>query len=154
MSRHNYSTTAYPADSWGFMPEGFRGTHPCFDPTKDVVMPAFKAPSESHLRQRLWERLVLWPTLPCSNHPCFDPAKDVVMPAFKVPWESHLRKCLWERSVLWPTLPTPSRVHPMEGLWHGCLRPWHSFQGPLRAYEGPLHYSERPPGFSHASMRG
>ncbi|CAI5462303.1 unnamed protein product [Closterium sp. Yama58-4] len=54
MAAHNHSTTAYLLDSWHDIPAALRGQHPCFDPLKDVVMPAFKPPSAEHLRGRLW----------------------------------------------------------------------------------------------------
>ncbi|CAI5462679.1 unnamed protein product [Closterium sp. Yama58-4] len=54
MAAHNHSTTAYLLDSWHDIPPALRGRHPCFDPLKDVVMPAFKPPNAEHLRGRLW----------------------------------------------------------------------------------------------------
>ncbi|CAI7857568.1 unnamed protein product [Closterium sp. NIES-53] len=54
MAAHNHSTTAYLLDSWHDIPPSLRGRHPCFDPLKDVVMPAFKPPNVAHLRGRLW----------------------------------------------------------------------------------------------------
>ncbi|CAI5952054.1 unnamed protein product [Closterium sp. NIES-64] len=54
MAAHNHSTTAYLLDSWRDIPPALRGRHPCFDPLKDVVMPAFKPPNAEHLRGRLW----------------------------------------------------------------------------------------------------
>ncbi|CAI6002736.1 unnamed protein product [Closterium sp. NIES-65] len=35
---------------------GRGGTHPCYDPHKDVVMPAFKGPRMDFYRRRLWKR--------------------------------------------------------------------------------------------------
>ncbi|GJP82280.1 hypothetical protein CLOP_g12515 [Closterium sp. NIES-67] len=54
MAAHDHSTTAYLLDSWHDIPTALRGRHACFDPLKDVVMPAFKPPSAEHLRERLW----------------------------------------------------------------------------------------------------
>ncbi|CAI5502258.1 unnamed protein product [Closterium sp. Naga37s-1] len=41
---HKGCTTAYYHDDWSVMEESVRGDHPCFDPEKDVVMPAWKVP--------------------------------------------------------------------------------------------------------------
>ncbi|GMH18719.1 hypothetical protein Nepgr_020560 [Nepenthes gracilis] len=55
-SRHNHSTTAYWADNWdGILPER-RGSHPCFDPRKDLVLPAWKQPNLDSLRSKFWAR--------------------------------------------------------------------------------------------------
>ncbi|CAI5946693.1 unnamed protein product [Closterium sp. NIES-64] len=43
-STHKGCTTAYYHDDWSVMEESVRGDHPCFDPEKDVVMPAWKVP--------------------------------------------------------------------------------------------------------------
>ena len=55
-SAHAGSTSAYPADNWQHMPADVRGSPPCFDASKDIVMPAFKPPNEMHLFARLWSR--------------------------------------------------------------------------------------------------
>ncbi|XP_043711978.1 uncharacterized protein LOC122660809 [Telopea speciosissima] len=67
-SKHNQSTTAYWADKWDQIPSHKRGNHPCFDPEKDLVLPAWKRPDPSSLRSKLWA----WPlerrrTLFCFN---------------------------------------------------------------------------------------
>ncbi|GJP79128.1 hypothetical protein CLOP_g9378 [Closterium sp. NIES-67] len=43
-TRHKGCTSAYYHDDWSAMERGVRGEHPCFDPDKDVVMPAWKVP--------------------------------------------------------------------------------------------------------------
>ncbi|XP_058073601.1 uncharacterized protein LOC131222515 [Magnolia sinica] len=55
-SRHNHSTTAYWADNWDNIPSDKRGDHPCFDPDKDLVLPAWKRPDPGSLRLKLWAR--------------------------------------------------------------------------------------------------
>lgn len=56
-SKHTNSTTAYWADNWdGITPER-RGTHSCFDPEKDLVLPAWKRPDASSLNESFWA----WP---------------------------------------------------------------------------------------------
>ncbi|KAL5708110.1 adenylosuccinate synthase [Ranunculus cassubicifolius] len=55
-SKHNHSTTAYWADNWDGIPSTRRGNHPCFDPDKDLVIPAWKQPDPDSLRLKLWSR--------------------------------------------------------------------------------------------------
>ncbi|OVA03144.1 Epidermal growth factor-like domain [Macleaya cordata] len=55
-SKHNHSTTAYWADNWDGIPSHKRGNHPCFDPEKDLVLPAWKRPDSDSLRLKLWAR--------------------------------------------------------------------------------------------------
>eukprot|EP00850_Spirogloea_muscicola_P023503 SM000362S13790 [mRNA] locus=s362:53583:57514:- [translate_table: standard] len=42
---HNGSTTAYSLDRWDLIPESLRGNHTCYDPAKDIVLPAWKPPN-------------------------------------------------------------------------------------------------------------
>ncbi|CAM8969990.1 hypothetical protein QQ045_005687 [Rhodiola kirilowii] len=56
-SKHNHSTTAYYADNWDHIPSARRGNHTCFDPRKDLVLPAWKSPDTSALRVKFWA----WP---------------------------------------------------------------------------------------------
>ncbi|XP_059646319.1 uncharacterized protein LOC132292199 isoform X1 [Cornus florida] len=53
-SKHNHSTTAYWADNWDRIPSDRRGNHPCFDPDKDLVLPAWKVPDVDALSLKLW----------------------------------------------------------------------------------------------------
>lgn len=55
-SKHNHSTTAYWADNWDRIPSERRGNHPCFDPDKDLVLPAWKRPDDYVLGKKLWSR--------------------------------------------------------------------------------------------------
>ncbi|KAL7138513.1 hypothetical protein ABFS83_10G169300 [Erythranthe nasuta] len=55
-SKHNHSTTAYWADNWDTISSDRRGNHPCFDPDKDLVLPAWKHPDERSLNVKLWAR--------------------------------------------------------------------------------------------------
>ncbi|CAA0812736.1 exostosin family protein [Striga hermonthica] len=55
-SKHNHSTTAYWGDNWDGISPDRRGNHPCFDPRKDLVLPAWKRPNEQSLGARLWAR--------------------------------------------------------------------------------------------------
>eukprot|EP01018_Ginkgo_biloba_P032824 Gb_35367 [translate_table: standard] len=55
-SKHNHSTTAYFADNWDHIPVERRGTHPCFDPKKDLVLPAWKRPDPNTIKTGLWAR--------------------------------------------------------------------------------------------------
>ncbi|XP_050244781.1 uncharacterized protein LOC126692990 isoform X1 [Quercus robur] len=55
-SKHNHSTTAYWADNWDSIPSDRRGNHPCFDPDKDLVLPAWKRPDGVALSSKLWAR--------------------------------------------------------------------------------------------------
>ncbi|KAK9081680.1 hypothetical protein Syun_030898 [Stephania yunnanensis] len=55
-SKHNHSTTAYFLDNWDTIPSDKRGNHPCFDPQKDLVIPAWKKPNPDSLRLKLWSR--------------------------------------------------------------------------------------------------
>ncbi|WCJ33921.1 exostosin family protein [Euphorbia peplus] len=55
-SKHKHSTTAYWADNWNEISSDKRGTHPCFDPDKDLVLPAWKQPDASVLKSKLWTR--------------------------------------------------------------------------------------------------
>ncbi|KAJ9184754.1 hypothetical protein P3X46_004449 [Hevea brasiliensis] len=55
-SKHNHSTTAYWADNWDNISSDKRGKHPCFDPDKDLVLPAWKRPDISALSSKLWAR--------------------------------------------------------------------------------------------------
>lgn len=58
-TKHNHSTTAYWGDIWDSIPSSRRGNHPCFDPEKDLVLPAWKKPEPGALWLKLWDR--------CSN---------------------------------------------------------------------------------------
>jgi len=55
-SKHNHSTTAYWADNWDKIPTEKRGNHPCFDPAKDLVLPAWKRPEPGAIWLKLWSR--------------------------------------------------------------------------------------------------
>ncbi|XP_058210081.1 uncharacterized protein LOC131322685 [Rhododendron vialii] len=55
-SKHNHSTTAYWADNWDQISSDRRGNHPCFDPDKDLVLPAWKRPDVDALSSKLWAR--------------------------------------------------------------------------------------------------
>nr|ACN39924.1 unknown [Picea sitchensis] len=55
-SKHNHSTTAYLADNWDHIPIERRGRHPCFDPEKDLVLPAWKRPDPYNVKARFWAR--------------------------------------------------------------------------------------------------
>lgn len=55
-SKHNHSTTAYGPDNWDAISSIRRGNHSCFDPDKDLVLPAWKLPDVESLRSRLWDR--------------------------------------------------------------------------------------------------
>lgn len=55
-SKHNHSTTAYWSDNWDSISSDRRGNHPCFDPHKDIVLPAWKRPDEGSLNAKLWSR--------------------------------------------------------------------------------------------------
>lgn len=57
-SKHNHSTTAYWADNWDPIPSSKIGTHPCFDPDKDLVLPAWKRPEPGAIWAKLWSRYV------------------------------------------------------------------------------------------------
>ena len=61
MAKHNRCTTTYEADRWdpasdpytGWPLGSLIGGHPCFDPSKDLVLPSFRElttflPEESH----------------------------------------------------------------------------------------------------------
>lgn len=58
-SKHNHSTTAYWADDWDKISTDKRGNHPCFDPDKDLVLPAWKHPDNYALSKKLWSTYVL-----------------------------------------------------------------------------------------------
>ncbi|KAJ7976815.1 exostosin family protein [Quillaja saponaria] len=53
-SKHKNSTTAYWADNWDEIPSDIRGNHPCFDPDKDLVLPAWKMPDADALSSKFW----------------------------------------------------------------------------------------------------
>uniref|UniRef100_A0A5B6Z8Z3 EGF-like domain-containing protein n=1 Tax=Davidia involucrata TaxID=16924 RepID=A0A5B6Z8Z3_DAVIN len=55
-SKHNHSTTAFWADNWDRISSDRRGNHPCFDPDKDLVLPAWKSPDTNSLSSKLWAR--------------------------------------------------------------------------------------------------
>ncbi|KAK6124647.1 hypothetical protein DH2020_041611 [Rehmannia glutinosa] len=55
-SKHNHSTTAYWGDNWDTISSDRRGNHTCFDPEKDLVLPAWKIPDERSLEAKLWAR--------------------------------------------------------------------------------------------------
>nr|GLL24593.1 uncharacterized protein LOC109150988 [Ipomoea trifida] len=55
-SKHNRSTTAYWADNWNSISSDRRGNHSCFDPNKDLVLPAWKLPDGGSLKAKLWAR--------------------------------------------------------------------------------------------------
>lgn len=60
-SKHNGSTTAYYADNWNTISAERRGNHSCFDPDKDLVLPAWKRPDESSLIAKYWTRFTCFP---------------------------------------------------------------------------------------------
>jgi hypothetical protein len=55
-TKHKNSTTAYWADNWDDIPLDKRGNHPCFDPRKDLVLPAWKEPNPGAIWLKLWAR--------------------------------------------------------------------------------------------------
>lgn len=55
-AKHNYSTTGYYPDNWDHIPIAERGNHVCFDPEKDLVLPAWKVPDPGLVSARPWER--------------------------------------------------------------------------------------------------
>ncbi|KAL2630097.1 hypothetical protein R1flu_014783 [Riccia fluitans] len=55
-SKYNYSTTAYWDDNWDRIPRVWRGDHPCYDPEKDLVIPAVKRPDTTFLPTNQWAR--------------------------------------------------------------------------------------------------
>ncbi|GJT73770.1 exostosin family protein [Tanacetum coccineum] len=55
-SKHNHSTTAYWGDNWDEVSPDRRGNHTCFDPDKDLVIPAWKRPDGTALSLKLWAR--------------------------------------------------------------------------------------------------
>ncbi|KAL9252050.1 putative glucuronoxylan glucuronosyltransferase F8H [Drosera capensis] len=55
-SKHNHSNTTYWADNWDGILLARRGNHPCFDPNKDLVLPAWKRPDLISLKSKLWAR--------------------------------------------------------------------------------------------------
>ncbi|XP_020104566.1 uncharacterized protein LOC109721384 isoform X2 [Ananas comosus] len=55
-TKHKHSTTAYWADIWDQIPLDKRGDHPCFDPEKDIVLPAWKRPDPGAIWLKLWAR--------------------------------------------------------------------------------------------------
>ncbi|KAJ4806234.1 exostosin family protein [Rhynchospora pubera] len=55
-TKHKNSTTAYWPDNWDSIPSERRGNHPCFDPKKDLVLPAWKVPNPRAVRLKLWAR--------------------------------------------------------------------------------------------------
>lgn len=55
-SKHTNSTTAYWPDNWGGISPARRGNHPCFDPRKDLVLPAWKRPDGNSFRAKFWAR--------------------------------------------------------------------------------------------------
>lgn len=57
-TKHKNSTTAYWADNWNYIPIDRRGNHPCFDPRKDLVLPAWKQPNPAAIWLKLWARCV------------------------------------------------------------------------------------------------
>lgn len=56
MEKYKTSTTQYPADNWNPIPASWRGDHPCYDPTKDLVLPAWKVPRPEDIVAELWAR--------------------------------------------------------------------------------------------------
>ncbi|EPS72577.1 hypothetical protein M569_02178, partial [Genlisea aurea] len=52
--KHKNSKTAYWADKWSSISEDRRGNHSCFDPEKDLVLPAWKNPHQFSLEAKLW----------------------------------------------------------------------------------------------------
>ncbi|XP_076891132.1 uncharacterized protein LOC143542431 [Bidens hawaiensis] len=56
MTKHNHSTTAYWGDDWDAISFNDRGNHSCFDPQKDLVIPAWKWPDATSISQKFWAR--------------------------------------------------------------------------------------------------
>lgn len=59
-SKHKHSTTAYWADNWNDISAERRGNHPCFDPDKDLVLPAWKYPDANALSKKFWARCMYY----------------------------------------------------------------------------------------------
>ncbi|XP_012567804.1 uncharacterized protein [Cicer arietinum] len=55
-TKHKHSTTAYWPDNWDKISSNRRGIHPCFDPHKDLVLPAWKLHDADVLKLKLWTR--------------------------------------------------------------------------------------------------
>lgn len=55
-AKYKTSTTAYPFDNWDPIPRKWRGDHPCYDPAKDLVLPAWKFPDPYPVLQNFSSR--------------------------------------------------------------------------------------------------
>ena len=55
-AKYTTSTTAYPWDNWDPIPLDWRGDHPCYDPAKDLVLPAWKFPDPYPVLQNFSSR--------------------------------------------------------------------------------------------------
>lgn len=55
-TKHKTSTTAYFPDNWDRIPPEWRGHHPCYDPAKDLVLPAWKHPDPYPILQNFSTR--------------------------------------------------------------------------------------------------
>jgi hypothetical protein len=53
-SKYKQSTTQYWGDNWDKVPRTWRGDHPCYDPEKDLVLPAWKRPASYQLYKDEW----------------------------------------------------------------------------------------------------
>lgn len=82
-SKHNHSTTAYWADNWDKIPSDKRGIHPCFDPDKDLVLPAWKVPDANVLTSKLWARYIFVQCLIFTSVICFFFMVDLVFYSFE-----------------------------------------------------------------------
>jgi hypothetical protein len=59
-AKYNYSTTGYFPDNWDHIPIAARGSHVCFDPDKDIVLPAWKVPDADLISAKFWKRYELF----------------------------------------------------------------------------------------------
>jgi hypothetical protein len=62
-SKYKTSTTAYFSDSWNDVPSDWRGDHPCYDPKKDLVLPAWKYLDPSGVLENLVARYFIFQAL-------------------------------------------------------------------------------------------
>jgi len=124
-SHHKGSTTAYQDDNWSMLPPDLRGTHPCFDPQKDILLPPWKPPSsywnpnERPLQSQRPLPCPSCPYLPCPSCPSL-PCPPLPPSSYWNPERTTLLKSAPPSLPLLPALPFPSPCPPYMPLPEPC----------------------------------
>lgn len=93
---HKGAFTAVGQEMWTAIPVTLHGMHRCFNPRKDIVMPAWTPPNVEHLHEQYWAKCVPSPPLPASTTPILSPPFHLVLTCY-LPERAHCPRLSWLR---------------------------------------------------------